>query len=286
METQKLLRKIENGHSASIISAWYDEATDKIFSGGTDGSIAVWRFSTGTFVKRIIQAHKESVLNIRSDSRYIVSGSKDKTVKLWNVNTYELKWTVSGHATAVLSVRLSENFVVSSSGDTHIRIWSVENGELVRVLSGHQRGVASIEIVGDAAMIVSGSSDESVRVWDVKSGEELEMFKAHSNLVRSVVVKTASGGQDDGQGFDGQKLERIASGSYDGTVSIWGKGLTPWDLTHKLSVEEARKALGITDHADDPVGLSCDRIYSVQWDDKRIICCGQKGTIVGWEFGS
>ena len=61
--------------------------------------------------------------------------------------------------------------VVSGSGDKTVRIWSLESGQLVRQLDGHTDRVYSVCVTPDGKHVVSGSYDKTVRIWSVESGE-------------------------------------------------------------------------------------------------------------------
>jgi F-box and WD-40 domain protein 1/11 len=284
VNSQQLLKAFEDSHKASVLSTWYDESTDTMVSGGTDGALIIWRFCTGEVVKKIEEAHVESVLSVRCDGRYIVSGSKDRSVKLWDLTDYSLKWTAYGHTAAVISVRLSESYVVSGSGDRCIRVWKLETGELVRIIRGHEKGVTGLEVLGDAAGMVSASSDFTVRVWDGADGRELECLRGHRDLVRSVVVKVRDGSSEENGNHNLLGLETIVSGSYDGSVVVWKKGSDgQWGVALRFDVEETLRSLGRYGTADETSGGG--RVFSVQLDDRRLICSTQAGTIVGWEFG-
>ena len=61
--------------------------------------------------------------------------------------------------------------VVSGSVDKTVRVWSLESGEQVRQLSGHTGTVRSVCVTADGKYVVSGSADNTVRVWSLESGE-------------------------------------------------------------------------------------------------------------------
>ncbi|TFK59731.1 WD40 repeat-like protein, partial [Pluteus cervinus] len=67
-----------------------------------------------------------------SDNKYVVSGSRDKTVRIWNVETGLQKGTeFTGHPDWVTSVAFSSDskYVVSGSDDKTVRIWDMEAGQ-------------------------------------------------------------------------------------------------------------------------------------------------------------
>ena len=76
--------------------------------------------------------------------------------------------------------------MVSGSADKSIRIWQVESGYQLFVLLGHTGIVKSVSFSPDGKKIVSGSGDCSVRIWSVESRKELNIFEGHTDLVSSV----------------------------------------------------------------------------------------------------
>ena len=72
----------------------------------------------------------------------IVSGSGDKTVKLWDTKTMACDNTIRGHGDFVRSVAVTEdnNYVVSASDDTTLRVWDIKKNKLHGVFKGHSKG--------------------------------------------------------------------------------------------------------------------------------------------------
>ena len=66
----------------------------------------------------------------------LVSGSEDKTIKIWNSTTGELIQTLTGHRTGVYSLTVLANGNLVSGSD-HIRIWNMTTGALIQTLTGH-----------------------------------------------------------------------------------------------------------------------------------------------------
>ncbi|PPQ94076.1 hypothetical protein CVT25_009705, partial [Psilocybe cyanescens] len=64
--------------------------------------------------------------------------------------------------------------IVSGSYDKSVRVWDVSMGDELKVLKGHTSLVTSVAFSPDGKQIVSGSYDNLVRVWDVLTGDELK----------------------------------------------------------------------------------------------------------------
>ncbi|OCL95758.1 caspase family protein [Aliarcobacter thereius] len=161
---------------------------------------------------KTLNGHSNSVYSvvISSDNRYIVSGSRDNTVKLWDVNSGKLLKTFYGHSESVESVAISRDnkYIVSGSGDYTIKLWDVNSGKLLKTFSGHLGRVNSVAISSDSRYIVStGGYDSTIKLWEIKSGKLLKTFSGHSNRIDSVAIS-----RDD---------KYIVSGSGDYTIKLW-----------------------------------------------------------------
>jgi WD40 repeat protein len=143
------------------------------------------------------------------DGRRIVSGSEDKTLKIWDADTGEETLTLRGHSARVLSAASSPDGrrIVSGGWDTRLKVWDADTGEEALTLRGHTRPVFSVAFSPDGRRIVSGSWDKTLKVWDANTGEETLTLRGHSDQVRSVVFSPNG--------------DRIVSGSEDGTLKIW-----------------------------------------------------------------
>ena len=185
------------------------------------------------------------------DGRWIVSGSNDKTIKIWDDTTGAELQTLRGHAFAVRSVAFSPNGrrIVSGSDDNTLKIWDVTSGAELQTLRGHIGGVNNVAFSPNGRRIVSGSNDETIKIWDATTGAELKTLRGHVDDVFSVAfspdgkqIVSGTGHEnfktwDATSGAELQTLKghtstvvsvafspdgrRIASGSNDNTIKVW-----------------------------------------------------------------
>jgi len=141
-----------------------------------------------------LQGHTNSVTSVAFslDDNRIVSGSDDKSVRVWDANTGEQLRELQGHIDWVNSVAFSPdgNRIVSGSDDKSLRVWDANTGEQLRELQGHTDWVRSVALSTDGNRIVSGSDDKSVRVWDAKTSEQLKELQGYTDWVTSVAFSS------------------------------------------------------------------------------------------------
>ena len=102
------------------------------------------------------------------DGVNLVSGSEDRTVRLWDVESGELLHVLTGHEAIIMSTTFSSDGerILSAGYDAELRIWDTRSGRLALTLSGHQGPVNSATFSPDGLWIVSGSADQTVRIWN------------------------------------------------------------------------------------------------------------------------
>ncbi|MCE2413819.1 WD40 repeat domain-containing protein [Candidatus Poribacteria bacterium] len=175
------------------------------------------------------------------EGNYFVTGSEDKTIKVWNPNSLSVLVNLDANDGAVYSLAYSaeEGVIVSGSADNTVRTWRVtqtENGDqsavgqmtgaLVREYNGHQgavysvdSGLVSLRSANDrTTMIASGSADTSVIIWSLRSGNRYETFDASTDAIYAVQFSPNG--------------EFVAAGGRDGKVRLYK--LRKRALTHEF----------------------------------------------------
>ena len=176
---------------------------------------------------------------------YFVTGSEDKTIKVWDPDTFTVLANFDANDDAVYSLAYStrEGVIVSGSADNTVRTWRVVpvadddeiavgrdslemTGALVREYNGHQGPVYSVDsglvslrrANNRVAMIASGSADASVIIWNLRSGNRYVTFDEPTDAVYAVRISPSG--------------EFVAAGGRDGKVRLWN--LRTRALTHEF----------------------------------------------------
>lgn len=279
IRSQRLIRGPLAGHKGSVLCLRFDDEPeqDVIFSGSTDSTVIIWRFSTGEMLQKLEGVHEESVLSLALDDEYLVTGSKDRSVRVWKRErtNVEPPRTLGSHRAAVNAVQIHRDKAVSGGGDRTIHVWSLENDQLLLTISAHQSGIACLQF--NERYILSGSSDKTTRVFDIAlEGKEIARMQGHTGIVRSLYALGGSQGE----------LQRIFTGGYDGTVNYWVRTESGMWLI-KASFE-----YGSLQHPPElsSAGATMDsnntRIFKLQVDGDRLYVAGHSGIIEGWDLSS
>lgn len=165
----------------------------------------------GGALVRTLSGHSDWVkaVAVTADGKYVISGSGDSTLKVWNWQAGEEVRTLAGHSERVLAVAITPDgkYVISASRDKTIKVWNWQTGEEVRTLTSHSDWVFALAVTPDGKYLISGSTDKTIKVWNIETGEILYTLKGHWREVRAVAVTP-----------DGKK---VISGSEDNTLKVW-----------------------------------------------------------------
>jgi WD40 repeat protein/serine/threonine protein kinase len=163
---------------------------------------------------RALTGHTDGVsavaVAMSAHGRIAISGSKDHSLKVWDLASGACLRTVTGHPDWVIAVAVAADVPVAVSsprGERSAGVWDLTNGSNLGLLTGHTKPVWAVAVSADGRVAVSGSADTTVRVWDVASGTCRHTLTGHTGEVESVAVSV-----------DG----RVAvSASHDRTLRVW-----------------------------------------------------------------
>jgi len=137
---------------------------------------------------RRLEGHTDQLTSmaLSPDGKLLVTGSDDKTVRLWQFESGKELRALRGSATFVLSVAISADSrrVLSGSGgefrnrqfspgsDRSVRLWDVDTGNELLKLDGHSQPVWYVQLLPGGRSAISVSAEGETRVWDLEQGRE------------------------------------------------------------------------------------------------------------------
>ncbi len=246
-------------------------------------------------VKKFAQ-HSDAVGSVAfsPDGLMLASGSKDKTIQIWDVATGKSIRTFPGDSSTVWSVTFDSTGtkLATGTGFWRVMLWDLKTGQATRTLD-HTASVWSVALSPDGKLIASGSGDKTTKISDATTGSLIYNLPDHTEFVYSVaftpdgkslvsaskdkkitivdvatgkLLKTIEGHGDQVRSVaispDGKT---IVSGSYDESIKIWN--LETGDLMRSIK-----------GHSDDIVSVAIS-------PDGKFIASGSKDkTIKIWDF--
>jgi WD40 repeat protein len=158
----------------------------------------------------IIKKHKAAVqsLAFSPDSKYLASGSEDKTAVIWDLQTFEPFKTFPDHFSTVKVVIFTpDQQYIITSGDNTFKRWSL-NGGTNSVYTGNPTYLWSLSVTKDSKFITGGSFDKIVKIWELEKGaKSIRTLNGHE---KSALVARFS--------LDGKY---ILTGSLDRSIRLW-----------------------------------------------------------------
>lgn len=223
MATGRCLRTLE-GPTDVIHTATISPNRRWALAGSEDRTLRLWELSNGESVWTVspfvsdyqgARAEHERGAGGRvysaaftPDSRWAATGSEDKKVRLWSVDSGKCVRMFEGHTQEVSSVAITPDGrqVLSGSHDNTLRLWDLATGECVRVFEG-PGSVYSVAISPDGRWGLSGGFGDCLRLWNLATAECERVFEGHSRSVGSVAFSPDSAW--------------ALSGCWDGTLRLW-----------------------------------------------------------------
>ncbi|CZR69198.1 related to UTP13-U3 snoRNP protein [Phialocephala subalpina] len=160
-------------------------------SASQDKTVKIWSFEEGE-VTGVLRGHRRGVWSVKfapkdtpsitgesgpaAGKGLILTGSGDKTIKIWTLSDFSCVRTLEGHSNSVLKVawlnlpnpeeRNKRHVqIASAGGDGLVKVWDANTGEDACTLDNHEDRVWALAVHPVTNMIVSGSGDSTVTFW-------------------------------------------------------------------------------------------------------------------------
>lgn len=173
-------------------------------------------------IRTRLLGHNQDIysLDFGRDGRVVVSGSGDRTVRIWSIEESRCIHTLpitdpEQKDPGVTSVAVSPDgrLVAAGSLDKMVRVWDVQTGQPLERLEGHKDSVYSVAFMSNGRTLVSGSLDKTIKLWQLGTDRGKGQHPCKMTLTghRDFVLSVACTPDD----------RWIVSGSKDRAVQFW-----------------------------------------------------------------
>ena len=138
----------------------------KLEQNWTNGRYATFQLPHPSYLN---EAHTECVYTIQFFGKWLVSGSRDKTLRVWDLETRRLRGKpLVGHSQSVLCLQFDpteqEDIIISGSSDSSVIIWRFSTGQKIsEIPSAHEESVLNLRF--DRRYLVTCSKDRRIKIW-------------------------------------------------------------------------------------------------------------------------
>uniref|UniRef100_A0ABD2XL83 WD repeat-containing protein 61 n=1 Tax=Trichogramma kaykai TaxID=54128 RepID=A0ABD2XL83_9HYME len=213
-----MVHKTENAHEDSIWTcAWGCPKKKKSTLNENEDSRLVYHNVTTTKFFKIYNLtfmifFSDSIQSNNDDSQYVITGSVDDTVKVWDYKDggLHLKHKLTGHSLGVVSVATNSDGTkcASSSLDSSLRVWDLESGEKMYSIEVGPVDIWTVCFSPDDKYIISGSHAGKINMFNADTGKQEQVLDTRGGKFTLSVAYSPDG-------------KYIASGAIDGIINIF-----------------------------------------------------------------
>lgn len=219
------LERTVKGHTKAVLDVDFGgpRGGTLLASCSSDLTIKLWDPSDEYKNTRTLPGHDHSISSIRFipsgaagsplSGNLLVSASRDKTLRIWDVTTGYCLKTLKGHSEWVRAVTptIDGRWLLSAGNDQVPRLWDANTGEVKATFLGHEHFIecvafapstAYVHLAGMAGhrkpppasstgeFLATGARDKSIKIWDSR-GTLIKNLVGHDNWIRGLVFHPA-----------------------------------------------------------------------------------------------
>jgi WD40 repeat protein/GTPase SAR1 family protein len=207
------------GHSNGIYAIALHPNGTLLASAHEDQTVRLWQVPLEAIVTaqnnlepcQTLRGHQNRILAIAfsPDGHTLASGSLDRTIKLWNPETYQCRLTLQGHQSWIWDIAFhpSSKTLASASYDRTVKLWDLKTGHCTHTLEGHVGSALSVAFSPNGQWLASGGYEQMLKLWNPESGECVRTWYAHPNRVWAVAFSPNS--------------QWLVTAGEDGNIILW-----------------------------------------------------------------
>ena len=143
---------------------------------------------------RVLRGHSQAITRViySPDGKMLVSGSQDKTIKLWPLDGGRIRYTLPGYEGPVhdLSLRREGQTVIAACGDKVLRWWDLSSRKMHRLgrMGAHSGPILTVAFSPDGEKVISAGVDRTVKLWQFSTGKVLTTVEGYSEPLSLIAV--------------------------------------------------------------------------------------------------
>ncbi|XP_057302347.1 autophagy-related protein 16-1-like [Hydractinia symbiolongicarpus] len=247
-----------NGCTASVMCTRFDLSERLILASSNDNACRIWNLS-GNRLMHTLTGHTGKVYSAKflgTDSSKIVSGSHDRTLKLWDLRSKVCTKTIFAGSSCndLVTSDQAGTTIISGHFDKKIRFWDIRCDQDINEIQ-LQGKVTSLDLSQDMNYLLSCSRDDSLKLIDLRTSQIVSTYKTDGFKVAFDYTRACF--SPDGQ--------YVMCGAYDGSVFVWN---TKTNHLEKILKEHKNAVVATAWHPNGTCLLSCDKNkHVVLWTD-------------------
>ncbi|XP_043732598.1 autophagy-related protein 16-1 isoform X2 [Cervus elaphus] len=160
-----------DAHDGEVNAVQFSPGSRLLATGGMDRRVKLWEvFGDKCELRGSLSGSNAGVTSIEFDSAgsYLLAASNDFASRIWTVDDYRLRHTLTGHSGKVLSAKflLDNARIVSGSHDRTLKLWDLRSKVCIKTVFA---GSSCNDIVCTEQCVMSGHFDKKIRFWDIRS---------------------------------------------------------------------------------------------------------------------
>lgn len=155
------------GHYKPVTSIAAGENASLFASGSWDETIIIWDIATGKIIRKLFNTSPVTDIVMSADEKYVVSCSKNNTIKIFDIQKGVVYKTLEGHSNYIQDIALSKdgNYLISGDFDGITKIWDFKSGKLLKSFRAHETSVTAIGIAPNSKYFVTCGIDHNMKFW-------------------------------------------------------------------------------------------------------------------------
>ncbi len=160
-------------------------------------AILVRDLATGE-LKFSLTGHFDAITSLvfAADNRRLLSGSVDKTARVWDLADMKFPevFSFGGHAAAVTGVTFNSNATQAATcaADNTVHLWNTLTGEVLQSFEGHTAAVVGVAMTPNNAQVITASADKTIRIWTAADGKVARTITAPAEIARLAVSRNGA----------------------------------------------------------------------------------------------